>query len=337
MMEKKRFEEIDIAKGIGILLVIIGHCFPDVSTSEGISVSAFRILHDVIYTFHMPCMFFLSGFLSKRIFRLHTIDDRKTYVLDRFVRLMVPYFVIGIVYMPVKMLLSRFANQPYDMRNFWQILCGENPNGGLWYLYALFVIELLLGIFISGKNVKYVLICSTITSILIRITGADFYRVDNAVYFMFFVVLGAVVGAEYEKFKEWFNIYLTLTATVLLALFDYIYFQTQISFIPFASGIAGSILVLCISRCLIQNGGGTALCRALKNLGRYSMDIYVMHGIVMVAIRIVCWSLLKLNYYVCTLLMLIGGTLIPVIVSQLILRKSKILTLLFVGERSKAL
>lgn len=59
MVEKKKhIDEIDIAKGIGIFLVVLGHCFPDVSAERGVSVPLFRTVHDVEYTFHMPLMFF---------------------------------------------------------------------------------------------------------------------------------------------------------------------------------------------------------------------------------------------------------------------------------------
>ena len=51
MSESKRLEYIDIAKGMGIILVVAGHLLP-----EG------NYLRDIIYSFHMPLFFFLSGF-----------------------------------------------------------------------------------------------------------------------------------------------------------------------------------------------------------------------------------------------------------------------------------
>lgn len=46
---------VDIAKGLGIFLVVWGHCLHNNN-----------VLHDVIYLFHMPLFFFLSGFFIKR-------------------------------------------------------------------------------------------------------------------------------------------------------------------------------------------------------------------------------------------------------------------------------
>lgn len=59
---KERAYEIDVMKGIGILLVILGHCMPDfpVNILEDPLSSEVRRF---IYTFHMPMFFFCSGFV----------------------------------------------------------------------------------------------------------------------------------------------------------------------------------------------------------------------------------------------------------------------------------
>ena len=52
--DRQRIAWIDIAKGIAIILVVIGHCIPDAASSTGISVTEYRWLHNIIYSFHMP-------------------------------------------------------------------------------------------------------------------------------------------------------------------------------------------------------------------------------------------------------------------------------------------
>ena len=49
---KKRVGYIDIAKGIGIILVVMGH-------NDFALISPFA--HKLIYSFHMPMFFFMSG------------------------------------------------------------------------------------------------------------------------------------------------------------------------------------------------------------------------------------------------------------------------------------
>ena len=52
---KKRNEQIDVARGIAILLVILGHSFYSIEDP----------LNKIILSFHMPLFFFLSGIVAK--------------------------------------------------------------------------------------------------------------------------------------------------------------------------------------------------------------------------------------------------------------------------------
>lgn len=57
-MEAKRIEYIDFAKGIAILLVVVGHCY---------WIKEFQWLHLTIYSFHMPLFFIISGYFAKEL------------------------------------------------------------------------------------------------------------------------------------------------------------------------------------------------------------------------------------------------------------------------------
>ena len=59
-MGKIRDITFDIAKGIGIVLVVIGHFIPDNAPSWYIGFVS------VVYHFHMPLFFFVSGMFVKK-------------------------------------------------------------------------------------------------------------------------------------------------------------------------------------------------------------------------------------------------------------------------------
>ena len=76
----KRVEWIDIAKGYGILFVIIGHLYLQDS-----------FLTTQIYTFHMPLFFFLSGYVfSAKKYNFNEFIKRKAKTI------LVPYFALGV-------------------------------------------------------------------------------------------------------------------------------------------------------------------------------------------------------------------------------------------------
>ena len=62
--QKKRITWIDMAKGYGIILVILGHL-------------KFDMFRDWIFTFHMPLFFFLSGYVFSTKYDFVTFLKRK--------------------------------------------------------------------------------------------------------------------------------------------------------------------------------------------------------------------------------------------------------------------
>ena len=108
----------DIAKGIGIILVVLGHgMFP---------------LHSLIDSFHMPLFFVLSGMFIH--FNKYTVKD---YVFKKFKRIMVPFCIYTALYWSSNVLLGI-----------------EQPTGMLWFLYTLFVsisLYYIIGTFLPAK------------------------------------------------------------------------------------------------------------------------------------------------------------------------------------------
>ena len=80
-MTRERFDYIDIAKGIGILMVVWAH------------IMIVGWTHRVIYAFHMPLFFFLSGMLFQR----DKYSSFVKFVSKRTKRLLIPYVVYSIV------------------------------------------------------------------------------------------------------------------------------------------------------------------------------------------------------------------------------------------------
>ena len=75
----KRVGYVDIAKGIGIILVVMGH-------NDFALISPFA--HKLIYSFHMPMFFFMSGMFFKPDVPF------RSFIRQRFHRLLKPFFVM---------------------------------------------------------------------------------------------------------------------------------------------------------------------------------------------------------------------------------------------------
>jgi fucose 4-O-acetylase-like acetyltransferase len=140
-----RDQTMDALRGFAILLVVLGHMtqFTDPDFDHNL---VFRM----IYSFHMPLFFFISGYVIN-LPRLQS--GLGNYVWKRTLRLAVPfltwtflviYWLDGIF---TRMTFRAFAIQIYH----------SPDGGGLWFLWALFLCLLILPVFrpVMDLRAKY--------------------------------------------------------------------------------------------------------------------------------------------------------------------------------------
>lgn len=113
-----RIQSLDNAKGIGIILVVIGHSV-DVFSSIGVGISSF----------HMPLFFILSGFLFNEY-----INPLKEFLFKRTKQLLIPFvaFSIMIAFMQSILLPS------YSLLEL-----QEKAPGALWFIGILYLAEII--------------------------------------------------------------------------------------------------------------------------------------------------------------------------------------------------
>lgn len=73
MGTKKRNESFDILRGIGIIIMVMGH------------IGFGNVFDKYIHTFHMPIFFFVSGYF------FNMKDNFKSFFLHQLKTIMVPY------------------------------------------------------------------------------------------------------------------------------------------------------------------------------------------------------------------------------------------------------
>lgn len=127
-MENKRNIIIDIAKGVGIILVVIGH-LP-------------TIYGGVIYTFHMAFFFMLSGWC----FSDRHLEAKCTFLKKRMVSLLLPWFLCKFPFWAIKHLEIFPEILKTSIDYHWL--------GTMWFLPALFIAEVIL-LFVLQIFYKY--------------------------------------------------------------------------------------------------------------------------------------------------------------------------------------
>jgi fucose 4-O-acetylase-like acetyltransferase len=291
-MKTGRVEYIDIARGIGILLVALAHA----------DVSLFSpYLHRLIYSFHMPLFFFLSGYFFNPGIPFGVLLKK------RFDTILKPYLVtILLIYiaslsftnMRFATVFGRIAKALYGTGYYIDWV-------QLWFLPSLFVTSLfaflvyrVLLIHINNRYVRW--------SVMLAILAVGVYFLD-----VFYPYSFSLLGKQYELYGLPFSLDLVLlsgffyilgneirlafsdwtfanswvflgtgSALILLtSLFDYpVDFNTRLftSFpVNTSAAILGILFTLAVSK---QIELRTArLASALKYIGQASLFILIFH------------------------------------------------------------
>ena len=333
--KKNRYTEVDIARGIGIFFVVLGHAIKQ----TGVSATWIRILTYIIYRFHMPLFFCLSGFVSAKILQMNR-QERKRFTFSRARRLLVPYFTVGLIYIPVKLALSGSAIKPFTVKDIWKLLIGQNPDVSLWFLYILFLIELISALLVNTYNFRSIWYGSFFLSVAIYWANLDI----RTPKYLFFFLMGIWVRLKFEDSRKAgyedamdgqdLLAFLALVTDIAAIIFLY---RTTITVTMMLTSLCGIYLVLWISSRLVYNIDGEKkepgrFTRILLLLGLFSMDIYILHEPVMTAVRLVLWDRLGLQYILCTAVIFFSALCLPIPISKWIIRKIKPLRILLLGE-----
>lgn len=142
----KRLDYIDMAKGIGMVLVLLGHLQGDQFFPLAPFIYPMCVF---IFSFHMPMFFIISGILIA----IKNEDNRdfNGIAKKRFKGIMVPYYWFSFFYMlvVVKALIEGAIAPQTLYINLWYVLGGYGMNV-LWFLPAIFLGELLF-FYLKGK------------------------------------------------------------------------------------------------------------------------------------------------------------------------------------------
>ena len=364
-MDKKRYTQIDICKGIGIILVVLGHALKQTESSNPV----LRMVLSVIYSFHMPMFFMLSGFVSLKILYLVNTRQRLAYIGQRAKRLLIPYAVMSLLYIPLKIWMSAYAIVPYTLGDTWRILIGDSPNTAVWFLFVLFFCSAAAALAVREENMMPVLAAAILFSAASYIMD---WQIRIPRYFFYFV-LGLWIRRYYDSWDAVLQDSKAVLGSLVLFVIGNIFGWLYAGLWFMLTAITGTHLVLAYASWLdwksdvlnrrehvnyadrdedgsaAKKAPGEALeklrrgsqkeaghslnaqCSCFRRLGLFSMDIYILSEPVITAVRLLLWNVLHLPAVIVVIACFVGGLLIPIPVSSLIIRKVGILRAAFLG------
>lgn len=152
-MTKNRNDTIDIAKGLGIIFVVLGHSW--------ISIRDMGELYRVLFSFHIPLFFYLSGIF------LRPSDKPRLFILSKFHSLLKPYFVVLSI-----LCVAKYATWPFlhteKGLSFAQYINGAIVGTGLSLIFSQMTI-----VWVALWFLPHLFLSSTITWVAIRLIKSD--------------------------------------------------------------------------------------------------------------------------------------------------------------------
>ena len=321
-----RDSSFDIMKGIAILLVVLGHSVPDQASASGIASYPLYLMRTIIYSFHMPVFFFVAGYFM----HIPLKEGFKKFIKDKSIRLMVPYFTIGLLYFPFKLVLSKFANQQIHPQDIWKIFIGINPDGELWFLYCLFFISIIIALLVKRVNLG-LLIGSFIMGIFSEnINIFSMPMISEILYFQFFYIFGLYLK-KYALLDYMKSTGVALASLVIFSVGNYVllYGINVLKILTLITAVSGIAITYYIANQIESRIG--LYKTLLIFLGTVSMDIYIFSDIVKIPFRIVFWSKLGL-YYEAFIICFLASTILSILIGY-ILRKNRYSRLLCLGMK----
>ena len=283
-----RIEYIDIIRGIGILLMIMGHI-------------GFEKSFDIyIHAFHMPVFYVISGYL----FKTDTVETER-FIVRKARQLLVPYFFFSIINFFMAYVLGGT-----NVIDFWKELndtffdptMGQVPiAGALWFLPALFWMNIIFHFLHKwfGQN-DYVLFTFTLIIGFVAMVAVDRYNIylpmglDAALVGVCFAGTGYFLKQMSQKKIVSFILHMNVAIFIILAVVHrYLIFENELVnfragnyqnvFLTWFNGMVGTILLWNLSNwlsLLMKKWKRANIIRGIAQIGAHSITFVCLNQLV---------------------------------------------------------
>lgn len=275
-----RIQSIDLTKGIGMILVILGHC-----------VFFGGQIHNMIFAFHMPLFFILSGMVFK------PKKDEKKLVLKKAKALLVPYLVFCGIGIMASIIIPVWRHELSIKGILYDIYLGNPENihiSSIWFLVCMFWVVMIAHYICKIENVNLRII------IVIMIAGIGFgfaeynsnfdflpdsrlpFCIDVALVATLFFFVGRLLKG-FVRYQEKMDVrtFIILGAAAILFIIAYMSNgRTNLHALTFnniflylVESITGSIAVILFCKFIDDKFGKLRVIHGIRWIGRYSLII----------------------------------------------------------------
>ena len=313
-----RYRFVDIARGIGMLSVVIGHHI--ILSNSGTPFE--KSFCDFFWSFHMPLFFILSGYffnIQKYSIKQQVIKDAKHILLPCVVTIFASYFydiIIGNV--PAAKLITRSVAAIFLL---------VQPIG-VWFLLSLFWGRLFCKVALKYNKYQMGIITLLLFNALVLIIPFDMvkftpFMINRALTCPVFILIGILCRRDFPFERLQANLLYTVIAILIMASAPLLYFDMSMCAYPLftmnivtATALTAGFLYLCyilekvtyptsenateVATEKVRIGGGNIIYLLKKGIniilrlpvdyiryiGRHSLAVLCYHAFLISAVRL---------------------------------------------------
>lgn len=293
MIETKHNSFFSIYKGLGILLIVVGHA------------ALYTSIYYFVYLFHIAIFFFVAGYF----FNDKYLETPLLFLKKKLIRYYIPWVVFGLLFVLSHNIFLKYSLitydmhtkvffLPYDFLDFTEKILAvlsfikwkEPLLAPLWFLFGMFsglIVFYSISFIAKRISEKYFEVIRASFVLLFLIIGfiGSAYKFHLGIIYRPMVIAALIyLGKLYAIFQHKIKISYFLGVLCFLGLavgasFKYyvniggMIFGNHFMFLLFS--IAGCYMMLVLTSYVINNH--KKLSRALTIIGEYSFSIMVLH------------------------------------------------------------
>ena len=325
---------VDYAKAIGIILVVYGHVARGVfNAGLPMDEAEFVLVDSIIYSFHMPLFFFLSG-----LFFFDSLQKRGRggLIINKIDTIAYPFIVWSLLQGLFEVALSNYTNGQVTLVEVFSLLW--MPRAQFWFLYALFLVFVVCTFLYAKADRRFFLPFVVLFSVLfvfqqdLTINNMTRFILGNTVFF--------ALGVWFNEVKAFFLARYSSLTLVFGAMFIAGQYLFHVTFgMNYTDGGLPVLALATVSiffMVALSMWLGQYRVDWLLFIGASSMTIYLMHILAGSGVRVILSKFMGIDSI--TVHLLIGtliGTAAP-LVAQLIINRYRLHFLLAPPKRISA-
>jgi fucose 4-O-acetylase-like acetyltransferase len=329
----KRILWIDIARAIGISLVVFSH------VTNGL-ISAGMVNHQgllftsiyALYAFFMPLFFLLSGLNVDRSLS----KGKKRFFQNKLWTIAYPYILWSLIQGSIQIALASYINHPPAPRALLTILWA--PIDQFWFFYVLFFCHLLTMIFSS--RLKFLAPVALLALLLHTLDLPARGILLMIEYMLPFYVLGIFLGKRKSGAAikpQWLACVIPVSAIAYALGVHWgriASHENAYSMASMPACLAGILLVIALSQAIERLS--SSLAKFLAQIGAASMTIYILHVLAGAGIRVILTHLRVRNVPAHLVLGTISGVFLVLLIHKALERYELLAPLGLAPLRSNA-